>query len=174
MTKIETKRQYLMELDEKNLPGLYAMLQDEQMMNAWYGVLSESEINEWYENQLSRIEYSKYGIWAAMLKKNMKYAGYSGLTLENINGLYVLGVAYIYNRDYQHKGYATDAVKSCVKYAFEALGYPEVFAVVRDDNIPAMNVAIRSGMFARQRIIRRCRGIDVPHIVFSIKQKVKK
>jgi RimJ/RimL family protein N-acetyltransferase len=173
MIKIETKRQYLMELSEKNLPDLRAMLRDAQTMYAWEGALSEAEIQEWYEKQLSSYEYRKYGVWAAVLQKNIKFAGYCGLNRENIEGLDVLGLAYVYSRDYWHKGYACEAAKSCVRYAFEGLGYSEVFAVVRDTNISSMNVAIRSGMVARQRIIRHYRGIDMPHIVFSIKRDAK-
>ena len=44
MIKIETKRQYIMELSERNFPDLHAMMQDEQTMCAWEGVFSEPEI----------------------------------------------------------------------------------------------------------------------------------
>lgn len=78
----------------------------------------------------------------------------------------------MYKPEFWHKGYASEAAKSCIKYAF-TVGYGEVFAVVRDTNLPSMNVAIRSGMVARQRIIRQYRGIDMPHIVFSVKREDK-
>jgi RimJ/RimL family protein N-acetyltransferase len=174
MIKIESKRQYIMELSDKHLPDLRSMMQNEQVMYAWEGSLSDAEIQDWYETQLSRYEERKYGVWAAVLQKNIKFAGYCGLTRENIDGLSVLGVAYMYKPEFWHKGYASEAAKSCVRYAFEVLGYEEVFAVVRDTNLPSMNVAIRSGMVARKRIIRQYRGIDMPHIVFSVKRELKR
>ena len=171
--KIETKRQYLMELSDRNLPDLRSMMQNEQVMYAWEGALSESEIQEWYEKQLFSYEDKKYGSWAAILKKNMKFAGYCGFTRENIEGLEVLGLAYMYQPEYWHKGYASEAAKSCVNYAFEVLGHSEIFSVVRDNNFSSMNVAIRTGMTAKQRIIKHYRGVDMPHIVFSIKREGK-
>jgi RimJ/RimL family protein N-acetyltransferase len=160
-----------MELSEKNLPDLRDMMSDEQVMYAWEGALSETEIQEWFDKQRDSYEDKKYGAWAAVLKTNVKFIGYCGLTRENVDGLEVLGLAYMYNQDFWHKGYAAEAAKPCISYAFEGLGFPEVFAVVRDTNIPSMNVAIRAGMVARKRIIKHYRGVDMPHIVFSIKRE---
>jgi RimJ/RimL family protein N-acetyltransferase len=163
-----------MELSERNLPDLRAMMQDEQIMYAWEGALSDAEIQAWYEKQLSRYERDKLGIWAAVLKKNTKFIGYCGLLVENIDGVDKLGIAYMYNREYWHNGYAAEAAKSCIRYAFAGLGYEEVVAVVRDTNLPSINVAIRSGMVAKQRIIKNYRGIDMPHIIFSVKRDAKR
>ena len=65
-----------MELYEKYLPALSAMMQDERIMYAWDGALGEAEMQEWYERQLSDYEYGKYGVLVAMLQKNVKFAGY--------------------------------------------------------------------------------------------------
>jgi RimJ/RimL family protein N-acetyltransferase len=67
-------------------------------------------------------------------------------------------------------GYATEAAIACRQYAFEVLGYEEVFSLVRDDNIASMNVAIRNGMTIRGRFTRQYRGVDVPHLIFSVKK----
>jgi RimJ/RimL family protein N-acetyltransferase len=165
-----------MEITEKVLPDLRALMQDEHTMYAWDGALSESEIQEWYEKQTSTytIDGKKFGALAAMLKRNVKFIGYCGLIRENIDGLETVGLAYMYKPEYWHKGYAAEAAKSCIKYAFEGIGFSEVFAVVRDTNIPSMNVANRSGMVARKRIIGHYRGVDMPHIVFSIKREPMK
>jgi len=174
MIKIETKRLYLMELREADMHDLRAILQDEQTMYACGGALSEDETREWLDKQLSNYERYKYGLWAAVLKKNGKMIGQCGLTLQNIEDRYVYEVGYLFNRAYWHKGYATEAAKSCVKYAFKALGCEEVYAIVRDTNLPSMNVAIRCGMTAKVRFIKSYRGIDMPHIAFSVKQEIPK
>jgi RimJ/RimL family protein N-acetyltransferase len=121
MIKIETKRQYLTELSDKNLPDLRAMMQDERVMYAWEGALNDAEIQAWYEKQLSRHERDKIGIWTAVLKKNTKFIGYCGLLVENIDGVDKLGIAYMYNRVFWHNGYAAEAAKSCIRYAFAGL-----------------------------------------------------
>jgi RimJ/RimL family protein N-acetyltransferase len=72
MIAIETKRLYLMELKEADMPDLRTILQDEQTMYAYEGAFSEDETREWLDKQLSNYERHKYGLWAASLKKNGK------------------------------------------------------------------------------------------------------
>jgi len=174
MIKIETKRMYLMELREANLPDLRAILQDEQTMYAYEGAFNEDETLEWLDNQLANYENYKYGLWAAVLKKNGKMIGQCGLTRQNIEDRNVLEVGYLFNRAYWHNGYAAEAAKSCVRYAFEVLGFEEVFSIVRDTNLSSMNVAIRCSMTAKQRFVKHFRGVDMPHIAFSVKRKIPK
>ena len=174
MIKIETKRMYLMKLREADMPELRAILQDDQTMYAYEGAFNEDETREWFDKQLSNYEYHKYGLWAAVLQKNMKMIGQCGLTWQNIEGRNVLEVGYLFNRAYWHKGYAAEAAKSCVKYAFQVLGFEEVYSIVRDTNLPSMNVAIRCGMTAKQRFIKHYRGVDMPHIAFSVKRNIPK
>ena len=173
MIKIETKRQYIMELWDRDLPELSALLQDDQTMSDLGGVFSNTEIHEWLDEQSFYYQNSKYGIWAAMLKRNVKLIGCCGITRENVDGLDVFALAYLYHRDYRHKGYAAEAAKSCIRYAFEVMGFSEILAVVRDTDFPSMNVAIRSGMMARGRIMKQYCGADTPHMVFSIKREAK-
>jgi RimJ/RimL family protein N-acetyltransferase len=88
---------------------------------------------------------------------------------QNIEDRNVLEVGYLFNRDYWHKGYAAEAAKQCVRYAFEVVGADEVYAIIRDTNLSSMNVAVRCGMTAKQRFIKHYRGVDMPHIAFSVK-----
>jgi DHA3 family macrolide efflux protein-like MFS transporter len=171
MTKIETKRLYLMELKEADMPDLRAILQDEQTMYAYEGAFSEDETREWFDKQLSNYECHGHGLWAAVLKESHKMIGQCGLTWQNIEDRSVLEVGYLFNRAYWHKGYASEAANSCVMYAFNVLGHEEVYAIVRDTNLPSMNVAIRCGMTARRRFSKPYRGVDMTHIAFSVRQK---
>ena len=60
---------------------------------------------------------------------------------------------------------------ACKEYGFEKPGFQEVYSIIRDRNIPSINVAIRNGMFARKRIVRHYRGVDMPHYVFSARKE---
>ena len=174
MIVIETKRLYLMEMTEANMPDLRAILQDDQTMYAYEGAFSEEETQEWFDKQQSNYENHKYGLWAAVLQKNGKMIGQCGLTQQIIEGRLVLEVGYLFNRAYWHKGYASEAARSCIRYAFMVIGFDDVYAIVRDTNLPSMNVAIRCGMTAKQRFIKHYRGIDMPHIAFSVKRELTK
>jgi RimJ/RimL family protein N-acetyltransferase len=149
-------------------------MRDEQTMYAYEGAFSGEETREWLDKQLLNYENYNYGLWAVTLRENNKMIGQCGLTRQNIEDRNVLEVGYLFNRDYWHKGYAAEAAKSCVRYAFEVVGADEVYAIIRDTNLSSMNVAVRCGMTAKQRFIKHYRGVDMPHIAFSVKQDTSK
>lgn len=59
---------------------------------------------------------------------------------------------------------------ACRAYAFERLGFNEVFSIIRDTNTASQRVAQRIGMTPRFTLIKHYYGIDMPHIVFSIRK----
>jgi len=79
-------------------------------------------------------------------------------------------IGYLFNRTCWHKGYAAEAAIACKRYAFDVLGFDEVFSLVRDTNYPSMNVAIRAGMLVRGRFTKHYRGEDMPHYIFSVRK----
>ena len=83
----------------------------------------------------------------------------------------VLEVGYLFERVHWHKGYATEAAVACKRYAFETLGAQEVFSIIRDSNLPSQAVARRNGMVLRGRELKRYYGIDMPHLVFSVRRE---
>ena len=110
-----------------------------------------------------------FGLWSAVLKSSGEMIGDAGIVPSDIEGSLVPEIAYHFNPDYWQDDYASEAVAACKEYAFNQLGFKEVFAVVRSTNIPAKNVAIRSGMLLRQRIVRPFCGEETPHFVLSAK-----
>ena len=82
----------------------------------------------------------------------------------------VLEIGYLFNRAYWHNGYAAEAAIACKRYAFDVLVVDEVFSLVRDTNLPSINVAIRMGMFVRRRYMKRYKDVDMVHYVFSARK----
>lgn len=67
------------------------------------------------------------------------------------------------------KGYATEAAIASREYAFTKLNAPEVYSIIRDTNIPSLNVAKRNGMSVLGRFTKYYRGVEMPHLLFSVK-----
>ena len=67
------------------------------------------------------------------------------------------------------KTYAAEAAQACREYAFCTLGFDEVYSIIRDNNLPSQKVAERNGMKPCGRIIKHYYGIDMPHIVYSVR-----
>ena len=167
---LETPRLILREMTQSDLPDLAAILQDEQTMYAYEGAFSDAETQEWLNRNLKRYQDDGAGLWAVILKDTGAMIGQAGITMQDVEGEQVPEIGYLFNRRYWHKGYATEAAVACKAYSFNVFGYTEIFTIVRDTNIPSLNVAIRNGMLIRKRFIKHYRGVDMPHFVFSTRK----
>ncbi len=99
--------------------------------------------------------------------------GQAGLTWQSIGDTKVLEIGYLFNRAYWGKGYATEAAIACKHYAFSVLQAQEVYSIIRDTNSASMHVAMRAGMQVRTRFTKHYRGVDMPHLAFSVKRDDK-
>lgn len=166
---IETERLFLRKITQNDFIDLCKILQDDDVMYAYEGSFSNGEVQQWLDKQLFRYENDGIGLWAVILKENNKMIGQCGLTIQHIPDSDVIETGYLFQKEYWHKGYATEAAKACNKYAFEKLGADEVFSIIRDTNIASQNVAIRNGMTCKGTFVKHYRGVDMPHYIFSVK-----
>ena len=161
---LETERLLLREMTQDDLPELQGILQDEETMYAYNGAFDEAETQAWLDRQLSRYAQYGFGLWAVVLKESGGMIGQCGLTMQPWRGDEVLEVGYLFNRAFWHHGYATEAARGCMEYAFDRLGAREVCSIIRETNLPSRRVAERNGMTVRDSWVKHYRGIDMPHV----------
>ncbi len=167
---LETERLYLREMQQSDYSSLCKILQDEEVMYAYEGAFTDEEVQNWLDKQLKRYLDNGLGLWAVILKETNEMIGQCGLTMQEFNGRQVLEIGYLFQKAYWHKGYASEAAIACKEYAFEKLNTDEVFSIIRDTNTASQNVAIRNGMTVTDQFIKHYRGIDMPHLVYSVKR----
>ncbi|MFA6731709.1 MAG: GNAT family N-acetyltransferase [Sphaerochaeta sp.] len=167
---LETERLLLRELTQEDYPMLSAILQDPQTMYAYEGPFSDEETQAWLERNLKRYKEDGFGLWAVVPKETGAMVGQAGLTWQSIGDTKVLEIGYLFNRAYWGKGYATEAAIACKHYAFSVLQAQEVYSIIRDTNSASMHVAMRAGMQVRTRFTKHYRGVDMPHLAFSVKR----
>ena len=166
-TIIETPRLLLREMTAADRPDLCMILQDKEVMYAYNGPFSDEEVDEWLERQLARYRQYGYGLWAVVLKATGEMIGQCGLTLQQWNGREMLEVGYLFQRSHWHQGYATEAARACMEYAFNILGASEVCSIIRDNNIPSQRVALRNGMRKAEGVmVKHYRGAEMPHWLY--------
>jgi RimJ/RimL family protein N-acetyltransferase len=136
-------------MNKNDIVDLSKILKDPEVMYAWEHTFSEKEIENWYNNQIERYNKNGYGYWAVILNKANEFIGQCGLLLENINGEELLGIGYLFNKNYWHKGYATEAALGCIKYAFEKLKENKIYVTIRINNILSQKVAEQIRGFIR-------------------------
>lgn len=170
MEILETGRLCLRELTEADRPALCAILQDPEVMYAYAHAFSDQEMTDWLENQLTRYRRDGFGLWAAVRKSDGAVIGQCGLTWQQWGTRRVLEVGYLFCRSVWHQGYATEAARACRDHAFSVLGAEEVFSIIRDNNLPSRRVAERNGMEIRGSLVKHYYGLDMPHLVYSIRR----
>ena len=168
---IETKRLILREMSQNDYEDLKKILQDEETMYAYNGAFNDAETQNWLDGQLKRYKEFGFGLWAVTLKDENEMIGQCGLTMQPWKGEKVLEVGYLFQRKYWHNGYATEAAKGCIDYAFNKMGAAEVCSIIRDINIPSRNVAERNGLIKKDSSVKHYRGVDMPHDRYIIYKK---
>lgn len=166
---LETKRLALREMTQDDYAGLCRILQDKDVMYAYEHAFDDDEVQAWLYNQQKRYREYGFGLWAVILKETGEMIGQCGLTMQDCNGRQVLEIGYLLQKAYWHHGYCTEAAKACKAYAFETLKAPEVYSIIRDTNTASQNVAKRNGMTVVDRLVKHYYHMDMPHLVFSVK-----
>lgn len=168
---LETERLFLRKMNQGDFDSLCKILQDEKAMCAYEHAFSDEEVQTWLDRQLARYQEYGFGLWAVILKETGELIGQCGLTMQDCNGTQVLEIGYLFQRAFWHQGYATEAASGCKTYAFDVLNASEVFSIIRDNNFASQNVAKRNGMSVKGQFVKHYYGIDMPHLVFSVKKE---
>ena len=63
------------------------------------------------------------------------------------------------------------AARACRDWAFGNLGVNEVYSIIRENNLPSRRVAERNGMTPRGMLVKHYYGMDMPHILYSVKRE---
>ena len=154
-----------------DIHALSCILCDERVMYAYNGAFDENETAEWMQKQLRRYEEFGFGLWAVIKKGTDEMIGQCGITMQQYKDASVPEIGYLFAYKHWHNGYATEAAKGCRSYAFDKLGAHEVFSIIRDTNSASEKVALRNGMKYRGTFVKHYYNIDMPHNIFSVKNK---
>lgn len=173
MSKIilETERLILREMNNNDFEALCKILLDEETMYAYQGAFTIEEAHNWLNSQLERYKNYGYGLWAVVLKENNEMIGQCGLSIQTWKDSKVLEVGYLFQRNYWHHGYATEAAIASKEYAFNILNANEVSSIIRTTNTQSINVALRNGMKKVDDWVKHYRGVDMPHYRFVVRKE---
>ena len=169
-----TERLTLREMTWEDWTGIAAMLQDPAVMYAYEHAFSEAEVREWMERQMGRYETWGFGLWAVRERATGALVGQCGITMQEWEGRPVPEVGYLLRRDRWGRGYATEAAKAALDFAFDTLHFPAVYAIIRDSNAPSQAVAGRLGMEPVGTQLKHYCGMDMPHTVFCARSPVQR
>lgn len=167
---LETPRLTLRRLKETDFDALSEILRDPEVMYAYEHGFDPKEVRQWLDRQLERYAEYGFGLWAVIEKASGEFIGQCGVTMQDWDGREVPEIGYHLRRDKWHQGFAAEAAAACRDYAFRTLGFPEVYSIIRENNLPSQRVALRNGMSVRGSFVKHYYGMDMLHFVFSVRR----
>ena len=136
------------------------------MTPVYGGAFTDADARAWLERHLTRYRTLGYGLWAVSRRDTGEMIGQCGLTLQPWRDAQVLEVGYLFARAAQGQGYAAEAARACVNYAFTALDAPSVHAIIPDFNAASRRVAVRCGMQEADAAVKPFRGREMNFILY--------
>jgi ribosomal-protein-alanine N-acetyltransferase len=116
------------------------------------GALTREQTERLVLRMIERDEQQGHGIWPVVHKEDQRVIGACGIT--PIPGHEPdIEIAWIYNKAYHGRGYATEAARAVMDFAFSELKITRLYALIDRLNGPSIAVANRLGM-RYDRVIR--------------------
>ena len=143
---LETERLLLREMNMGDYDALYKILADSDIMRHYPYTFDERRVRGWIERNMERYLRDGFGLWAVCLKDNGEMIGDCGLTLQNMEGEMLPEIGYHIRRDCQRKGYAKEAAKAVMDWAFRNTDYPALYSYCKYTNEASIRTAEAIGM----------------------------
>lgn len=144
--RLETERLVLRELTNDDFTAWYEILSDAETMRYYPAPFDEEKVRQWLQWNLENYQTYGFGLWAVILKEENRFIGDCGMTMQCIHGRLLPEIGYHIKREYQRRGYASEAAQRCMRYAFEERKLPEVCSYMKYDNRASCGVAQKNGM----------------------------
>lgn len=168
---LETPRLILRKLTLDDIKNIKEQLQDPKVMFAYEGPFSDDLVKSWMAKQLERYEDYGFALNAVIRKEDNVFLGQCGITMQDVDGLMVHEVGYLFSSQYWKNGYAREAACACRDYAFKKLKAPNVYAIIRDINEASKAVAKAMNMSLIGTTIKHYRGCSLKHEIFKISRQ---
>jgi RimJ/RimL family protein N-acetyltransferase len=141
---LETERLILRRLEDSDADAIFAMRGDAEMMRYIREPQNRRETEKWIRLVSSRWEKDKMGFCAVIEKKSEKLIGWCGVWRLAETGEVEIG--YAIAKEFWNQGFATDAAKAIIEYAFANIETERITAVADPENVSSRRVMEKLGM----------------------------
>jgi [ribosomal protein S5]-alanine N-acetyltransferase len=101
---------------------------------------------KWINRQLERYSRKAYGLQALTDKNTGQFVGQCGLLLQTVDDIEEIEVGYHIFREFWGMGYATEAARLFLDYAFDNHLAPSVISIIDVRNLRSQRVAEKNGL----------------------------
>lgn len=143
---LETARLVLREFRADDVDPLLPVLGDPEAMRFYPAPFKRAGVEAWITRNQERYTRDGFGLWAMVLKSTGEVIGDCGCVLQDVEDRKEIEIGYHARRDLWGKGYATEAARACMQYAFSSLSAPRVVSMIRPKNLSSRSVAEKNGL----------------------------
>ncbi|WP_197493966.1 GNAT family N-acetyltransferase [Lewinella sp. 4G2] len=146
---LTTERLLLRSWRDTDLAPFAAMNADPAVRRYFPGLQTKVESDASVRRFRAHDEEHGFTFWAAELREAGAFIGFVGMV---VPGAYLplptgcVEIGWRLATEHWGKGYATEAARACVEYAFGELKVPAVAAITTVENQPSINVMKKLGM----------------------------
>lgn len=167
---LQSERLIYRKIEDRDFEIIAQILRDEGVHQVWGHDFSDDDVKEWIKRRQQGYENNGIDYLLALKNDSHEAIGQIGLLKETINGEEVWGIGYMLRSQFYGNGYATEGAKTMAHYAFHTLKASKVVCDIRPTNRASIAVAKRIGMVETGRFIKHYRGIEMPHLIFTLHQ----
>lgn len=160
---LETERLRLREFTLDDVSALHAVLGDPVAMQWYPAPFDREDVKGWIERNIGRYRRDGHALWAMILKSSGEVIGDCGCVIQDVEGKKEMEIGYHVRRDLWGNGYATEAARACMEYAFKEARAKRVISMIRPENVNSKRVAEKNGLTCEKVVFWH--GYD--HCIYS-------
>jgi RimJ/RimL family protein N-acetyltransferase len=150
---LQTARLILRPFTRDDVPALEAVIGDPVAMQWYPAPFDRAGVEQWIERNIARYENDGHGLWAMVLKSSGELIGDCGCVVQIVEDRNEIEIAYHVRPDLWGNGYATEAARACMDYAFNVIQVCRVISMIRPENVNSRRVAEKNGLKC-EKVIR--------------------
>ena len=165
---VETDRLIVRPFQLSDANAMNHIFGDPEVMHFGSGTLTPEQVHDWLHDCLKNYrQKSGIGPWAVIEKSNEEVIGYCGLFyFPDVCGQPETEIGYRLARPYWGRGYATEAARAVLNYAFNVLRMPRLIAIIDPLNVRSIRVVEKLGMYYEKDVMFK--GYTHPDQVYTI------
>ncbi|AMQ28639.1 TPA: GNAT family N-acetyltransferase [Legionella pneumophila] len=148
MKILETERLFLRTFQEEDVESLIAINEDPKVMQFFPSIPTREETIAFIDRIISHQEEKNFSLYAAEIKKTGEMIGFVGLFTATFEAHFTpaIEIGWRISSKHWNQGYATEAAKAVLDYAFKTLGLDEIVSFTSTLNKPSIRVMRKIGL----------------------------
>jgi [ribosomal protein S5]-alanine N-acetyltransferase len=107
----------------------------------------------WIKRQQKRYIENQFGLQAIIEKKTNSFVGQCGLLTQEVDGIKEIEVGYHVLKQFRQQGYAPEAAKLFIDYAFQNHITNSIISIIDKTNFKSQRVAEKNGLIKEKETI---------------------